>query len=149
MFVANRAMTITRNVCLLIVLASLVVLSGCSCKEFEEQIVLGRGRVTLDRMSGAVCVYLLMTLCWALVYSIQEARYPGSFRAPDDVLGWSEFLYFSFTTITTLGYGDITPISASARVLANFEAMVGAFYLATLVARLASLFRLRDDRRRR
>ncbi len=68
---------------------------------------------------------------------------PGAFAqlSPDLEQAWTQFLYFSLTTVTTLGYGDITPISPVARIWATLEAVTGVLYIAVLVARLVSLFR--------
>lgn len=68
---------------------------------------------------------------------------PGSFTGFSETLnqGWSnEWLYFSFVTMTTLGYGDLTPISATARTLAYLQAVFGQFYIAILVAGLVTAY---------
>jgi len=96
-----------------------------------------------NRLVGAVCVYLLLGVIWAVAYTGVEIITPGSFTGfvPMEGRGWdSEWLYFSFVTMTTLGYGDILPVSATARVLAYFQAVFGQFYIAILVAGLVSGF---------
>jgi hypothetical protein len=60
-------------------------------------------------------------------------------RGADDTRGFATLLYFSFTTLTTLGYGDIVPVSPSARLLTSFEAVAGQLYVAIFIARLVSL----------
>jgi len=105
--------------------------------------VLRPGRIDLDRMATAVNVYLLLALSWSLVYLILSMTDPGAFRGPGDLV-WSDFIYLSFTTITTLGYGDVVPATSQARTLATFEALVGVFFVATLVARFASLYERAD-----
>jgi voltage-gated potassium channel len=105
-----------------------------------RQIVFGT-EVNANRLVGAVCVYLLLGVIWGLTYSIVELAMPGSFDGVTTAQGngWnSSWLYFSFVTLTTLGYGDILPISATARALAYMQAVVGQFYVAVLVAGLVS-----------
>ncbi len=111
--------------------------------------VMAPGPVSSHRIQGAVAVYLMMGLIWGFAYSLIELRQPGSFnlpgmpvpteapRDPGEVA--RDLSYFSFVTLTTLGYGDVTPKSASARTLATVEALVGQLYLVILIARLVSL----------
>lgn len=107
-----------------------------------KQVVVGTD-ITANRLVGAVCVYLLLGVIWAMAYTLINAISPGSFAgfsAMDDP-GWdSEWLYFSFVTMTTLGYGDILPISATARSVAYMQAIVGQFYIAVLVAGLVGAY---------
>ena len=100
-------------------------------------------RVTHDVISGAIAVYLLVGIAWAVVYALVEGLNPGSFRLGPAGQGtiWEQLLYFSFTTLSTLGFGDITPVNPIARMWTVFEAIFGTLYLAILVARLVSLFR--------
>ncbi len=87
-------------------------------------------------------VPLLGTL-WAVAYSLVDAVSPGSFTgfSPHGGQVWdSEWLYFSFVTMTTLGYGDMSPVSATARALAYLQAVFGQFYVAILVAGLVSAY---------
>jgi ion channel len=101
------------------------------------------GPVTWHRIQGAVAVYLLFGLAWAQAYECVEALAPGAFQFPRGDLttgGWfSPLLYFSFITLTTLGYGDILPVHPAARSLAMFEALMGQLYPAILIAKLVSL----------
>jgi uncharacterized membrane protein len=86
---------------------------------------------------GGICVYLLMGFLWAFVFTILESVQPGSFQMPEGLeAGLSSFSYYSFVTITTLGYGDVTPVSNPARSLALLEAILGQLYIAILIARL-------------
>ncbi len=105
-------------------------------------------RVTGDKIVASICGYLLLGTCWAIAYALLEAANPGSFAlagafAEGESLGagsqTSVFAYFSFVTLTTLGYGDITPISPQAQTLAWMEAGAGQIYLTVLVARLVGL----------
>ena len=97
-----------------------------------------------NRIVGAVCVYLMLGVIWAILYSLLEAVVPGSFAGLTENTtdgGWDpDWVYFSFVTLTTLGYGDILPLSYFARSLAYFEAIVGQFYLAILVAGLVGAY---------
>lgn len=97
--------------------------------------------ISPNRLVGAVCVYLLLGVIWAVAYTILEMISPESFGGftPLQGRGWdSEWLYFSFVTMTTLGYGDILPVSATARALAYMQAVFGQLYVAILVAGLVS-----------
>ena len=107
-----------------------------------KQVAFGT-EITFNRLVGAVCIYLLLGTIWAVAYSLVDAVSPGSFTGftPQVGHGWdSEWLYFSFVTMTTLGYGDISPVSATARALAYLQAVFGQFYVAILVAGLVSAY---------
>ena len=96
--------------------------------------------ITVDTIAGAICAYFLIGLMWSSVFAILEFAQPGSFKIPPGLQAESfSFTYYSYVTLTTLGYGDITPISSQARSLSFLEAIVGQIYLATLVAKLVSI----------
>jgi voltage-gated potassium channel len=106
--------------------------------------------ITTDALSAALCVYLLIGITWSGMYSLVYLLDPGSFAMPpmhpSEYQGISpiraeilRLLYFSFTTLTTMGYGDITPAAPASRGLAVLEAILGQFYVAVVVARLVSL----------
>lgn len=102
--------------------------------------------VMTDTLYGAACVYLLSGAAWSGLYTLIEGIQPGSFYVSaeqnlDQVVNWSDLLYFSYATLTTLGYGDITPVTSPARSLAALEAVFGVLYTAVLVARLVGLYR--------
>ena len=102
--------------------------------------VFGAGRITTDRVLGAVALYLLLGLVWGNAYEIAALVDPKAFSAPaDDTRGPERWFYFSFVTLTTVGYGDVTPLSSAARVLAIGEALVGQLYPAVVLARLVTL----------
>ena len=97
-----------------------------------------------------MCIYLLLGVLWALVYSALELLAPESFTimvaggAGNEAMRFRADqaifpLYYSFITLTTLGYGDVVPSSPPARMLAALEAIMGQLYLAVLVARLVGL----------
>ena len=99
--------------------------------------------ISVNRLVGAICVYLLLGVIWAVAYSVLDLLAPGSFQEFSTIgsQGWdSEWLYFSFVTMTTLGYGDITPVSATAKALAYIQAVFGQLYVAILVAGLVSAY---------
>jgi len=107
--------------------------------------VLRNGRVTTDRIFASVCVYLLIGYAWTFAYVLVEELQPDSFlalshAAPNDYVSRVlQMRYFSFITLTTVGYGDIVPHSSWARTLAVLEAITGQIYLTVLVARLVGL----------
>ena len=98
----------------------------------------------LNCLTGAVCVYLLLGLIWALVYELMASLWPnGSFQGlsfQGNSLQFDSFLYFSFVTLTTAGYGDITPLNPIIRTIAYLEMITGQFYMAILVSGLVAHF---------
>jgi Ion channel len=108
------------------------------------------GRITSSRLQGAVVLYLSVATIFASAFGLIWELNPGAFinlvasvGGPGEV---ASVLYFSLTTLTTTGYGDIVAVDPFARSLANFEAVLGQFYLAITVARLVTL-ELADRRR--
>jgi len=103
--------------------------------------VIQADRVDAEMIYGAIAGYLLLGVIWAMLYTVTETLQPGSFTltATGDTRPWDDLLYYSFVTLTTLGYGDVLPLSSRARSLAVLEAVTGVFYVAVLVARLVSL----------
>lgn len=111
--------------------------------------VLAGDRTTSERVSGAISAYLLIGLMFAGVYSFVALADPGAFTCSQAILdsaasaggehSMSVFTYFSFVTMTTLGYGDITPVSLVARTLAFIEALLGQLYVAVMIAGLVGM----------
>jgi Ion channel len=101
--------------------------------------VFRNGPVTPSRIQGAIAVYLLFGMGWAHAYHITELLHPGSFRPAGAMSSISDYAYFSFVTLSTLGYGDITPVRPIARALSVGESLAGQLYLAVLVARLVAM----------
>ena len=107
-----------------------------------RQVAVGND-INLNRIVGAICIYLLLGVMWSIAYSGLEYLQPGSFNGLTELAmpAWNpDWIYFSFVTITTLGYGDITPLTQTARSLSFAEAIVGQFYIAVLVAGLVSAY---------
>ena len=113
--------------------------------------------VTLDSIGGGLAVYLLLGVGWTHLYALVETFDPGSFitRTLDgSAHGLTEYrsgtypqlFFFSFVTLTTLGYGDILPVSSAAKGLAIAEAIVGPVFLAILMARLVGLYVAQETR---
>ncbi|HSZ42313.1 MAG TPA: potassium channel family protein [Trebonia sp.] len=103
--------------------------------------VLARPSVTIQSIYGALSAYLVTGLMFAACYSAMEHLGPAPFFAGGQPESTQTFQYFSFTTLTTLGYGDFTAAGSGGRAVAVLEAVAGQVYLATLVARLVSAYR--------
>ncbi len=112
--------------------------------------VLKAERVTFDKICAALCSYLLLGLIFAILYSLLEFLEPGTFLSGGRVIpqgdplalcgaGLGQAIYFSFTTLTTVGYGDITGATPVAKNLSILEAVIGQIYLVVLVARLVGM----------
>lgn len=109
--------------------------------------------ISPDSICGTICGYMLLGIAWGLTYSLIDAVDPASFRIGDAMQPHmqqiddrrSVFMYYSFITLTTVGYGDITPISTTACTLAWSEAVFGQLYLAVLVAGLMSALVARNN----
>lgn len=102
--------------------------------------VLSTGEVTRARIEGAVAAYLLLGLSWASAYQLVEMYNPQAFQGfLGDTVSGLGFSYFSFVTLTSTGYGDITPVHPLARSLSVTEALTGQLYIAILLARLVSM----------
>jgi len=103
-------------------------------------------RVNSEVLFAVACVYLLLALIWAMGYGIADGLQPGTLAYPEALLGATDdpsgrglHTYFSFVTLTTLGYGDITPVTDAGRLLAMLEATLGQLFLVIVVARLVGL----------
>jgi hypothetical protein len=103
--------------------------------------VLRAGPITSRRVQGSVALYLLLGVLWAVCYEIIELLQPGSFGVPAHKgrAGLPQLAYFSFTTLTTLGIGDILPLSPLARSFVILEGLVGQLFPVILIARLVTL----------
>jgi voltage-gated potassium channel len=106
--------------------------------------------VNVEVLCASIAAYLMLGLTWTVAYWLVDQLTPGgafSFntaRGTHSMNGFTGF-YFSFITLSTVGYGDITPVSQAARWLAAMEAMTGLLYVAVLIARLVSLYSIRKS----
>jgi voltage-gated potassium channel len=110
--------------------------------------VVSSGPINANRVIGAICIYLLLSLIWSLFYVLVNMLIPGSFNVQIGGAPFQQvhhFMYYSFVTITTLGYGDIIPIRETARALSNIETIFGQFYIAILVGGVVAAFISRKD----
>ncbi|HXX15553.1 MAG TPA: ion channel [Candidatus Eremiobacteraceae bacterium] len=101
------------------------------------------GPVTWSRIQGGICAYLLLGMAWASAFDLTEQLHPGAFhfvtqpRNIDELV--SKLIYFSFGTLTTVGFGDILPVAPFARSLAVAEAVVGQLFPAILIGALVAM----------
>jgi voltage-gated potassium channel len=94
-------------------------------------------RIDLNMLMGSICVYILVGISWSILYYFESVIHPGAFNGIAEMSGkqrFTELLYYSYVTVSTLGYGDVTPVTPIARTLAYLEALFGQFYIAILVA---------------
>lgn len=126
---------------------SLLTLVFCLiCCYTAAKDVFRRKTVDGNTLLGAVCVYLLTGLIWAILYKIVADLWPHSFNGINGEAIFDDLLYFSFVTLASLGYGDITPLAPIARTLAYLEVITGQFYLAIMVAGLMGMYMLKRPR---
>ncbi|WP_295627170.1 potassium channel family protein [uncultured Nitrosomonas sp.] len=107
-----------------------------------RQVVLAN-TIDFNSLVGGICIYLLLGVIWGLLYVMVNVLIPGSFNISTSESAFEQlqdFIYFSFVTLATLGYGDIVPLSATARALSIIEAVFGQFYIAILVAGLVAAY---------
>jgi hypothetical protein len=109
--------------------------------------VLASTTVTLQSIYGALSAYMIIGLMFAAFYAAMDKLVGGPFFANGQPGDTRTFQYFSFATLTTLGYGDFTAATDAGRAVAVMEAMFGQIFLATLVARLVSVFRPSEPRK--
>ena len=105
--------------------------------------ILFSGKITPNKIIGSLCIYLLIGIIWGLIYIFIAILYTEPFNGITQTGEYSqmwEYIYYSFVTLTTLGYGDISPSMPIARSLAFLEAICGQFYLAILVASLVGAY---------
>jgi hypothetical protein len=111
--------------------------------------VLRAPSVNVEVLCASISAYLMLGLLWTVAYWLVDQLTPGAFAfnanvGRQSIRGFNAF-YFSFVTLSTVGYGDITPVSKVARMLAAMEAMTGLLYVAVLIARLVSLYSTRES----
>lgn len=103
------------------------------------RVILTSRQVTLQLLVAAICVYLMIGLLFTFLYLGVNGVHPDFFKQGTETEP-SIYLYFSFITMTTVGYGDFTPAGAVPRMLVIFEALLGQVFLVTAIARLVSLY---------
>ena len=98
--------------------------------------------MTADKLFGAASAYLMIGSFWATLYALTNLFYPGSFVGLGESgnSNLTDFLYFSYTVLTSTGFGDIVPKTRQARAVCNVEQLTGALYVAILIARLAGIY---------
>jgi len=104
--------------------------------------VFRRDVMTGDKLWGAAAAYLMLGVLWAYLYAIVEHFYPLSFAVGGTATDFAiaDFIYFSFTVLTSTGFGDLTPLTRQARSVCIVEQIVGALFVAILIARLAGVY---------
>lgn len=100
--------------------------------------------MTVDELLAAASMYILMAFAFAYVYALIEFAHPGAFfinpvNNPDGAVGWWELLYFSFTCLTSVGFGEITPVADMARAVVMLQQMAGVLYVALLISRMTQM----------
>jgi voltage-gated potassium channel len=119
----------------------LVILFLIYCGWLVLRSLLSAVEVGVNEIVGTINFYLILGFIWSYMYALLEFVQPGSFIIhPGEHSGGSRFIYFSFVTLTTLGYGDITPVKSFARMLSIIQAIIGQFYVAVVVTYLLSIY---------
>jgi len=104
--------------------------------------VLRRDVMTADKLYGAVSAYMMIAILWAFLHGLVQYFYPGAyaFLGTPKTLDMGELIYFSFTSLATVGFGDMTPALIQSRFLSILEAVTGVMYVAILIARLTGVY---------
>jgi hypothetical protein len=119
-----------------------LLIAGLTLSSVVSRAVFAPGKVTYHRIVGGVLLYLTIGLTFVALFGLTVLLQPNAFSNLTSFqgnFGVGTLIYFSFVTLTTIGYGDIVPLHPYARSLANVEAIVGQLYPATLLARLVTL----------
>lgn len=113
---------------------------------FLSSLIFRKKKVDINIINGGISIFLLLAFLWFNFYSIILAFDPNAFKGLSSELEQQyQIFYFSFTTITTLGYGDITPVNKFAMSLANAQAIIGLMYPAIFISRLVSLYTTQEE----
>ncbi len=138
-FVAVKALSVLGAACLIAFTLFVITLLIVD--------LLTASNVTASTLCRAVSAYVLIGVTWAAVYALIVLLDPDAFSFAAKEFGgglednWNKYIYFSFTTLTTLGFGDIAPVSPYARSFVMIEAVIGPMYLTILIARLVAMHR--------
>lgn len=126
-------------------LATILFLVVCTSSIIYDAVL--KPRVTAETLKGVVCAYFLIGFMFAYIYFLINYLIPSSFFAREEILQMfsfahylSEMVYFSFITLLTIGFGDVTPAKDVAQTFVIIEGIIGQFYIAILVSRLVSLY---------
>ena len=132
----------------ILVAASTIAFLGFVLSLVMRDVLHGRRHVG-EKVTGAIVAYLLIGLMWSFAFGLVELARPGSCDIPGDMIAAVEsdpgqrptsiFVYYSYITLTTLGYGDITPVGHAARTLSWLEAVIGQLFVAVTIARLVGI----------
>ena len=121
--------------------AALILFQGLLVYTLLEFVFYSTG-VGRDVIYGAVTVYILLGNMFSALYMMIQTLDPQAFTAPEaQEVVWQRMVYFSYATLTTLGYGDIAPRSAWAQSVASLEAILGSLYIAVIIGRLIGMYR--------
>jgi len=119
------------------------LITGVTLSVVVARAVFAPGQITFHRVIGAILLYLTIGITFVALYGFMALLAPNAFNGlpalQDNLSVASNLIYFSFVTLTSVGYGDIVPLHPIARSLANIEAIIGQLYPATLLARLVTL----------
>jgi len=144
LWLAIKSIGVTTQNEFLQVVADLPFIAFCFfCVGMILRRIITAKEVDFEVVCAAVSAYLLIAITWAVSYDLIYVLRPESFSVVEGgaEIGLNHFIYFSLTTITTLGYGDITPVSVPVGIWSTLEAVTGVFYMAILVARLVTMYR--------
>jgi len=111
--------------------------------------VLRRDVMTADKLYGAVSAYVLIAILWSFLHGVVQYFHPGAYAlgGTPKFLDMGELIYFSFTALSTTGFGDITPMVIQSRFLTMLEMVTGVMYIAILIARLTGVYPVIEPKR--
>jgi hypothetical protein len=131
------------------IVSGLYIIFLCYIGFFIGRFLFETEEISMDMVFAALCLYMYIGLIWMFIYVIAEINRPGSFSFPAEMPAdpeayinslWNNFSYFSFVTLSTLGFGDVTPLTRFTRAWAILEAVIGQLNLAVVVARVVALY---------
>jgi hypothetical protein len=133
LFATEKSFLVVETLATLVFLGTVTFIIG--------RTVFGEGRVSLHRIQGAIVIYLNIALAFGSLDNLILGLWPGAYTnvSHDTRSHLGEMIYFSLTTLTTTGYGDLSPVHPVARGMANLEAVIGQLYITTLIASLVGL----------
>lgn len=129
------------------ILLTIAFMSICTTSIVHDVIM--RAKVTLETLRGVICAYFMVAFVFAYAYYFIEYLIPGSFHLLERDISFvtysrnlAQLMYFSFVTLLTIGFGDITPLKEIGQTAVVIEGIIGQFYIAILVARIVSVYTL-------